>query len=206
MKTNQLLMAALVLVLSCKSFANGGRSDGGGNAVVCRDRDQHIISVELLDLYEMRLEHSERRFLEFDSNLSYLDIAIAMAKKIDQGGAGEDPTWFRPESPDSTGKVIKKSVGFKYSAGGPGPSAVQSRVPPIDHAKIILPGETGLVKIDDSITFFVPPPNCSIIQTAAYHDENDALYVVGDVWSKMDRINQAALLVHEALYYELRGN
>ena len=52
------LLATLTLSLSLTAFARIGIDGGGGNAVVCRDKQKNITSARLLDLYEGEILHS----------------------------------------------------------------------------------------------------------------------------------------------------
>jgi len=102
--------------------------------------------------------------------------------------------------------VIADELSHNISRGFlPNPISLGVLTRQLDAKKhILLPG-VRLKPISDSDHFIQPPsPNCEIKQVAIYRVQTDKLYVVGDFWEKMDSVNKAALLVHEALYYETR--
>jgi hypothetical protein len=66
-----------------------------------------------------------------------------------------------------------------------------------------LPKGFGIQPINDSDSVILPPANCQIVQVARY-EPNGTIFVNADVWQLLSAQNQAALLLHEALYWELR--
>jgi hypothetical protein len=65
-----------------------------------------------------------------------------------------------------------------------------------------LPSGTRLLPVKDS-WHFVVPENCHVTQAAVYRPD-DEIFVDSDLWRAMSPTSRAALLVHEALYYQLR--
>jgi hypothetical protein len=185
--------------LSSTSFArrSGGISDGGGNAVVCRDGNKNIQSATLLDLFEAT-KVLKLQLIPNDPNKTYLQIALEAAKRIDDGGAGEDVTSTMTSS-NSNGQIT--STAFLISPTLT-KTSTQDSVEYVDKS-INLISDVGLSPIDDSNSF-IRPKNCEIEQTAIYLDESDEIHVVEDIWDAFDNISKAALLTHEALYRDMR--
>jgi hypothetical protein len=44
------------------------------------------------------------------------------------------------------------------------------------------------------------PDECSIKQLAIFYDETDLIYVDKNLWNKLDNMNKAAFVIHEAIY------
>lgn len=76
MKIEILISALLVGVLASPSARGGADTSGGGKGVVCRDQANHILSVEMLDLYEARALFGLTPLSMGDT----LDQTLAMAK------------------------------------------------------------------------------------------------------------------------------
>jgi hypothetical protein len=153
----------------------GGEVSGGGNAVICRDSADKIISAELLDLFEGRIVHH----LNYpSSDLPALQQAQAAAKIIDQAW-----DFNRPDN-DGGRDYLQRAV--------------------VDIEKLIqfLPRDIGLEVIDDS-KHLVLPKNCKVTQIARY-EPNNTILVDSELWDHLNSQNKGALLLHEALYYYLR--
>lgn len=188
------LLTAVFLLSS--TFASAGvNGSGGGQAVVCRNANHEILSAEMRDLYEAKAKGLN--ISNFSNSKSYLEFALAVAKVIDQGGAGIDVTMV---GQDQAGKTVVSLVGLYDPL-----TWLQSEVSSLDKTKVILPPGAALNLIDDANGFIIPSGNCAIEQLANYQDESNQLYVVGDIWNKMADPSRAALLVHEALYQHLRA-
>lgn len=53
----------------------------------------------------------------------------------------------------------------------------------------------------DDIGVSVPlPPNCHLVQIAIYQDRDNKLVLNKTLWNQLDSLNQAALVMHEAIY------
>lgn len=194
---NQFRVFFTLTLISSFAVAAGGMSDGGGNSVVCRSDDK-ITSAKLLDLYEaealLGLE-----ILQPAPGLSFLDIAKNAAKNIDAGGGGNDQTAIQTIR-DGQGRIIERSVLINPAVRYPW---TESSVERIAKKMRLLPPGTALKPIDDSNNIILPR-NCKIEQTAVYRDKTHEIFVDGDIWNHLDDTNKAALLVHEALYHQLR--
>ena len=67
---------------------------------------------------------------------------------------------------------------------------------------IFLPKNVELLPISDS-NHFITPKGCKVYQLANFRS-NNKIYVDSNLWTALDKVNKAALLVHEGLYYYLR--
>jgi hypothetical protein len=183
----------------------GGISDGGGNAVVCRDANHKIISAQLLDLYEAE-NYWGLALRKTDPAQSVLDAALDAAKLIDMGGGGADPTAILSES--LNGALVRRDVQILPMLD---PQIVEEGVTYDNQNKHLLPTGVTLPALDDSKNVVEPedfflPNSCSIERLALYVDSTERLSIVSDIWSQMDSLNQAALLVHESLYRQMRSD
>ncbi len=176
----------------------GGMDGGGGNAVVCRNNEGRVTRAKLLDLFEGEaLDDLVPQ--KFDENLSFEDIAKLIAKNIDRGGSGNSHSGTSTTS--SGGVVIQRTVMI-----GP----LLSSESTTDWVEFVLknfkvlPAEVGLEPILDS-GHFIFPRDCQIEQVAVYKDDSNRIFFVNDIWMALDRIHKAALIVHEALYKNLRS-
>jgi len=182
-------LAILAMILSPQAFA-GGVSDGGGDAVVCKDESGKVVSAELFDLFESRVLYNFKAINQ--DHQDPLQTALAAAKKIDFGGAASDPT------------VISKgnmSLNLNQRAS----DFVQVYTRYINQNLQILPPGVGLKPIDDENNLIIPT-SCDPMQLAHYEDNTDKIYASGDIWKFLSATHKAGLLVHEALYKKLRMN
>jgi len=180
---------SLMLMVGHGAFA-GGVSDGGGDAVVCKDASGKVVSAELFDLFESRVLYNFK--LINQDQQDPLKTALAAAKRIDNGGAASDPTMMD----QGEMSLNLKQVGSDF---------VQSYVRYINQNLQILPPGVGLKPLDDENNMIIPT-SCKLMQLALYHDSNDKIYAAGDIWKYLTPTHKAGLLVHEALYKKLRMN
>ncbi len=75
-------LIALLIVVSSINCIAGVLNGGGGKAVVCRDLDQKIKSVETLDLYEGRVQYGLGVHIKSDS---YLNMATEVLTTLGRG-------------------------------------------------------------------------------------------------------------------------
>lgn len=180
-------------------LGRGGMDGGGGNAVVCRDNDGRVTRAKLLDLFEGEaLDDLVPQ--KFDESLSFEDIAKLVAKNIDRGGGGNNISSVSTIT-NSSGVVIERSTGVMPPRNS---YSILSWVQFVIKEFKVLPEEVGLEPIPDS-GHFIFPRNCKIEQVAVYKDDSDRIFFVGDIWEAMDKTHKAALIVHEALYKNLRS-
>ena len=161
--------------------ASGGESGGGGNAVVCKDELGKIESVELLDLFEGRTTEG----LEYTDKL---EMKIALQKSVDKLDQALSPK-----------ELSQTYIAYPYwiFKGGTGLLPVMEYANHFDSLFRVLPDDTGLPPLDDSHEIVVPK-KCKIERLALY--QGSKILLDGSLWKKMNNINKAALILHEALY------
>lgn len=69
----------------------------------------------------------------------------------------------------------------------------------------MLPKGARLALTGDVNTVLSPGSGCEFVQLLNFSD-NGRVYVVTDLWDKLDNVNKAALLTHEAVYWYLRDS
>lgn len=160
----------------------GGVDGGGGMGYVCYAKDSQtaeISQVFVLDFYEALV----LRQLSFSSAISALDTATLVNVMKDL--------------------IIKKQSGEVISA-----AALASELASINGNlfKSMLPNGVRLPPVTDGDAI-IKPQGCERDQLAYYRDNPGDqlgkfanLLIVGDYWGKMDNLNRATLLVHEAVY------
>lgn len=179
-------------------LGRGGMDGGGGNAVVCRDNDGRVTRAKLLDLFEGEaLDGLIPQ--KFDENLSFEEIAKLVAKIIDEGGGGDSISGVTTTT--SGGVITKKTTLITPPRSS---DSITRWVDFIIKRYRVLPEEIGLDPIPDS-GHFIFPRNCMIEQLAVYKDDTSQIFFVNDIWKALDKTHKAALLVHEALYKNLRS-
>ncbi|MBL7688429.1 MAG: hypothetical protein JNJ49_10365 [Bdellovibrionaceae bacterium] len=207
MKKAFLISAGLSLLSTVALAANprnvryllpqGGVSDGGGSAVVCRTADGSVRSAELLDLFEGRIINGHS--IGVDVARPYMDIAREVAAKIDKGGVGRDLTGVSRIT-DSSGAVTQRMYLF---GGETTFGSMKWSLESAEKMVRMLPEGVALKPVSD-YTSPIIPKDCAVEQLALYQDAPNRLLIVGDIWSKLDEVNRAALMIHEALYRLLR--
>lgn len=110
--------------------------------------------------------------------------------------------FINPAAPSSAVDLAAQNARKIYSPIFDSQSLIL-RIQQINSQIQFLPSGVGLQPTHDSNTVVLPPSGCSILQVARY-EPNNTIYVRSDLWNKMDVLNQAALLVHEGLYWQLR--
>jgi hypothetical protein len=179
----------------------GGVSDGGGSAIVCRDSAKNITSAELLDLWEARLIYGLSVNVD-DPSLDHIGLAQKVARTLDEGGGLGDRTGLTTTT-DSTGAIVDRRVtlvgGDVYS------STIQYTTDYATKIMRLLPPGT-ILKLVEDYTSPIIPRDCAVEQLALFQDAANRLLVVEEIWSKLDKVNKAALLIHEALYSVLRSS
>ena len=175
----------------------GGVSDGGGSAVVCRAADGSVQSAELLDLFEGRIINGHS--IGVDVARPYMEIAREVAAKIDKGGVGRDLTGVSRIT-DSSGTTTTRmslwggDISLDSMKWGLEAAAKMVRM---------LPEGVALKPVSD-YTSPIVPKNCAVEQLALFQDAPNRLLIVSDIWNKLDDLNKAALMIHESLYRTLR--
>lgn len=171
-------LLTLFIFLFSNSFAalpdenvqDGADSSGGGVAVVCKNSDDSIKSVEMLDLYEGRIVYSlniQQQGTDYQGNVA------AVSEKL---------------------KVIFKDLKLKKDPA--------SLILKAQKDMKLIQGEVSIAPVNDA-NFIIIPNDCDLTQIA-YYKNNSILLVNANLWDKMDDLNKAALIVHEAVYLHER--
>ncbi len=183
MRTRYLVISIFLL---CSHEANakvsatdGAISGGGGKAVVCRDSEKQIKSVELLDLWEARVIFGRN----IPSSNENVDVQVArvfeqMKYAVRPNHSGSE---YALDSLRATASwfLEKNNPRVKWLKG------------------------MELVDVPDSYEV-AKPRDCNIEQLVNFINSTRIL-VDADLWSHMDKTNQAATIAHESFYDLLRG-
>ncbi|MFN8847411.1 MAG: hypothetical protein ACK5V3_00555 [Bdellovibrionales bacterium] len=196
------LVASVTMVDNAEaiSLRRGGMDGGGGNAVVCRNRDGLIDSAQLLDLYE-GIAIWDLKPTQFDSKLDYKEIAFQVASRMRMSSLGQNLTMAISSHSDGSGNVSSLYFGVAENHHY---DLVKESIERTLEIFRILPASVDLAPIPDS-GHFILPRNCKVEQVAVYRDDLEKLFIVKDIWEAFDLINRAALITHEAVYKILRS-
>jgi len=199
-------VTALIASFFTVAAQAGPGLSGGGQGVVCRSPDGKVVSAELLDLAEAREYFVLEAKIHPDSE-SYLAIASQYADMLDSSIPTAEPAirW----STSINGQL--KASGYDLNPGillskNQKSRAVWDSVNRIDKEKLLIPGDNfKMIAIEDSHPRVAPSSaGCGIEQIATFSDGDGKIRIIGNVWVKLDTVNKAALLIHEALYQSLR--
>jgi hypothetical protein len=172
----------LSIILPIMGWARGPGISGGGTGVVCRDSQQHILSVKLLDLWEAR--EVENREIKH----SKLPVRAQVTEGIQALKSA-----YRPLNNN-----LQVNLEFASSLFFDSPSNVRW-----------LRGK-ALADTEDSFELVHPDPStgCKLEPIINYLNNPGKIEVLAnaDLFEKMDETNQAALILHEAFYYTLRDD
>jgi hypothetical protein len=166
-----LLIAAFITSLSATAQDKGNGSSGGGASVVCRDRDNHIVSAELLDTFE--------GVFKYNLNIVHTseDINSQIEKALDQFAF--DP--FYKYTIIELIEHIKKKFQFL-------PEGISLNAP----SDL---GESDGVLVREGCR----------VEGLGYYNTAGNLKVAPATYNKLSKTDQAAFLLHEALYLYYRG-
>lgn len=190
LKISRSAAAGLLLAISSASFA-GVVNGGGGKGVVCRNADQSIKSVEVLDLWEAREMH----------NAVPTGMTGDLAKDVDA--------------------ILNRlkasfSIEITHTSGPHGPVTcrgaecvlleLQDYAEPFlveKDPKILRLRDVTLENTDDAMEL-VQPKSCGIEQIVNYQPPGGQILVNQDLVDKLDEANLASLIAHEAYYQVLK--
>lgn len=173
MSFNGLMFSCIFFFVTSVSFAkipdelDGADSSGGGVAVVCRNTDNTIKSVELLDLYEGRIVYNlkiVKQGNDFQENLDAITLKL-------------DAVFGDLKLKKTPSKNIVKAIKDMN----------------------LLQGDVSLAPVNDANIIVKPPKDCNYEQIA-YYKNNSILLIDSNLWNKLDDLNKAALIAHEAVY------
>lgn len=177
-------------VLSSVSAFAGVMNGGGGKGVVCRNSQNQITSVELLDLWEARTLYGENPIFSIPANGYEFGVGAALIK-------------------------LKDSYPYKGN-GMTGPHAGCRDQECIlgslqDQAALFLKPNSTVVRLrgvtleltNDSYEV-ARPSDCEIQQIVNYQ-QGGKILINQDLYEKMNILNQVALIAHESYYAMLRS-
>jgi hypothetical protein len=190
----KIIFAFLLGILTIPIFAFGlGKEGGGGKGVVCRNPDNSIRSVELLDLWEARkiygetpLANNESLEKQITNNIDRLKYSVQLAADL-QVFTGNvtysESDYFATRLQYVTNFFVKSS-------------------PYVQRLHNV-----NLSPTNDSFEPAQPAGGCTIEQLVYYIDSASMPHILvnQDLVDLMDRTNQAALYLHEAFYLYMRG-
>ncbi|MGZ3743683.1 MAG: hypothetical protein ACXWRA_07515 [Pseudobdellovibrionaceae bacterium] len=162
---------------------------GGGKAVVCRDLQGAIKSVELLDLWEARTL--------FDKKISSTISAHGLEAAVDSVlKVLKDSYPWRGEGTIGTTKCVDQECILKRLK---------------QRASYFLKSSSNVKRLhgvtleltDDSYEI-AKPESCNIEQIVNYQP-NDTIFINQDLYDKLDLTNKIALIAHESYYAVLRS-
>lgn len=184
-------MRFLILVLMASSTAYAGNSGGGGKGVVCRNPDGSVKSVEILDLWEGRELHNEIPIMvtgdlatDVLMGLNHLKTSWPLSIQETDGPEGKVTC-------DGQDCVIKELQQYAQ----PFLAATDPRLVRLRGVK--------LEPTNDAVES-VEPRDCGIEQIVNYQPTGGQVMIDQDLYDKMDALNKAALIVHEAYYQFLK--
>jgi hypothetical protein len=188
----KLAAASLAMFTGLSTTQAGVVNGGGGKGVVCRNSDQSIKSVEVLDLWEARTlrdaipEVSTGPLAEVvDSALQRLAFAFAISE-VKASEWSEEGKLVCSGNDCLLHDLRKTASQFLF------PSKEVRRLRGV-----------RLELTPDSMEQ-VHPDDCAIEQIVNYQPSRNDVLINQELFEKMDRTNQAALIAHEALYKSLR--
>jgi hypothetical protein len=168
---------------SAQSHALGVANGGGGKGVVCRNPDQSIRSVELLDLWEGQELRNQVPVVPTQDLATTVDAALLnLSNALHLRSTGDNcmgPTCFVREMRETAAKFVTNSNSLQFLRG---------------------------VRLEDTgdAMEVVRPENCAVEQIVNYQRAGAPILVNQDLYEKLDLTNQAALIAHESFYALLR--
>lgn len=184
-----LLLIGTIGLLSTGLFAN--EKGNGGDAVVCRDAKDKIISAELLDYYESRRFRGTSRSSKLPKNVSsYKDYVNKVLNEIDRF----DPS--RVESLKTTTNLLLKAARNYDNSG----TLITDQV---------VFTQDYLQNISDS-NHLAFPKNCEVeqvaIRVAKIFEDDPSFLIQEEIWNSLPNLSKAGLILHEAIYKEAADN
>jgi len=155
---------------------------GGGKGVVCRNAQQEVVSVEVLDLWEGRTLRGQTPIAATDLPAA-VDAALQnLSKSVNMLIFGKDC-----KHEECLLRDMRESAST-FLSGGEG---------------IVRLRGVKLEATGDSFEL-VSPQHCQVEQIVNYQPGDAPALINQDLFEKMDATNQAALVAHEAYYQLLR--
>lgn len=191
-----LMAAVAALAFTSVGAQAGNGASGGGKGVVCRDPQKKIRSAELLDLWEAGEIHGLHVKPAKGSVNQMVDRALRnLSQSMDLDLTAEFDSKLHTGA-DAVYEILSLEAEPFLNAPPPESSIKVKR----------LHGVT-MPLTNDSFEVAVPE-NCPVEQIVTYVDYNlfsGTIVINQDIYDKLDDLNKAALIVHEALYKFLRN-
>jgi hypothetical protein len=182
------LVLASLLPLGAAAAVGGSEGTGGGKGVVCRGKNGKIKSVELLDLWEAKTLYKRKISSskapvekQFSAALTRLKYAMSLMGSLDGDNVPADEHFMR--------EVERRAAPFFNCES----ELVKRR------------SGIALTPTNDSFED-MRPQDCAVEQIVNYKMGGGSIEILvnQDLFKKMSRTDQAALIMHEALYRRLR--
>lgn len=183
LKSLNTVLVNLAIALGAIQGAMAGVStSGGGYAVVCRNMQGAVERIELLDLFEARKIHGLTLIKSTGSMDEDLLNSVRNTYNLQAGqpGIADANKWIL----DQNRRRFESMIVWVSSPAQ-------------------LPKANDLGSVDKVIKLLAGT-SCKLEQIAWMDDKITKLYVLRELWDKMDPLNRAALMKHEQAYYHSR--
>ncbi|NRA67483.1 MAG: hypothetical protein HRU19_23585 [Pseudobacteriovorax sp.] len=167
------LFSLKILFLLSKLAVAGHETNNGGSGVVCRDKDQVVQTVELLDFWEARVLRSA----------SFPDNELSVESRLNA----------------ATQKFIRLTGNIGFG------EKLRKKLVLLQTQKLNSL-ENLAIKPSADVQNRYLPKDCPVEGIASFDDTYLKLDVNQELFSKLDQLNRAGLLFHEAVYRILRHN
>lgn len=172
LKFIRIMILSFSILLTSAALAGGREAGNGGNAIVCRDANQKIISAELLDFYEAKTLRNAQ-FSSLQNSKSRDEVFAEFLKRL------------RQFSPYRANKFEADLDSFFYRAlllEG------QDLTPINDSFHISFPKNCAVEQL--------------ATQKDPVFEEDYTFFINADIWAKLSPFDQAGLMTHELLLNE----
>lgn len=182
MKTLIYVIAILSLNLPCAS-AFAGQDRGGGKGIVCRDNQNNVLTVELLDLWEAKNVRGKTIVSSSGNMHTDMDLALNRTKYI---FSEDDERVYESLKFDSVNilKCTDKNKPCTYS-----------------NVKRVSGGINLPISNDSLEGNLSLPLGCKVEQIVGFEHSWSPVWTLNmDLIEKMDTINLVSLCIHEGVY------
>jgi hypothetical protein len=180
----KILLMVFVVLLSAQARAGGTEIGGGGQSVVCRRANGAVRSAQLLDLWEAETLAGQT---PVPMKASVADIVDSRLQVLSKGYP------LKASSPvcedDACVLQFLRFYAKRFLSDDPDVRRLHGVTLPVT---------------DDSAPI-ASPNGCKIEQVVNYQPSG-IIFIDDDLFKKMDHLNQAALIAHEAFYALLRSH